>query len=100
MDDINKKWEEAKRTGELVDIGDMVVCDFCNEDYTNNHVATGGLIFQSKAVCPGCSPRLLDDVERYHEQRYIRAHCQQGQTFADFVREYRGNNNSIKVTKL
>lgn len=99
MIDIDKKWEEAVRTGEQVDIGDLVVCDSCNDDYTCS-LKCGGLIFGSKAYCPTCTPRLLNDVEKYGEQRYIRAHCRQLQTFADFVREYRGGNNSIKATIL
>lgn len=82
---------------QIIDIGDMVVCDICNEDYTDNTLATGGFIFQSQAVCPTCSPRFLDSIEKYKEQRFIRTHCKQFQTFADFVREYRGDDKFILI---
>ena len=98
--DLANKWEEASRTGERVDVGRNVVCDFCDDDYTERQDA-GGLIFGSKAVCPACAPKLRRDIERYGEQHYVRAECPEGQSFGDFVREYRARtgNNFIQITK-
>jgi hypothetical protein len=80
----------------VYDIGDIVLCDLCNADFTNSE-AIGGFIFGSKGVCPTCAPRFEADAKSYDELHYIRARCADDQSFADFVREYRGLEGS-KVT--
>jgi hypothetical protein len=92
--ELESKWAEAERTGQPVDIGRIVVCDFCDADYTDSADA-GGFIFSSKAVCPKCAPATLESAARYGEQRFIRARCPDGKSFADFVREYRGKTGNI-----
>jgi hypothetical protein len=42
-----------KKTVEF-DIGNTVVCDLCDENYTNSD-AVGGFVFESKGVCPKCA---------------------------------------------
>jgi hypothetical protein len=39
----------------------------------------------------------LRGIKAYPEERHIRAHCPDGQSYADFVRAYRGPNTVIKV---
>lgn len=95
---ITELWGLAEQTGESIDIGNTVACDLCSDDYTES-TEQGGIIFQSSAYCPKCTPQLLRDVEKYDEQRFIRARCPEGVSFADFVRGYRGPNAAIQITK-
>lgn len=97
-EELKRKWDEAERTGEPVDIGDIVVCDFCDKDWTNLP-GSGGLILQSKAVCPDCNGKVSAHLTRYGEWQYVRAACPAGVSFADFVRDYRGPNSTISVQK-
>ncbi len=59
-----------------IDIGDTVVCDYCNEDYTESE-KTGGMIVGSYAVCPKCERHsMLVDAN------YV---CRPGESFKHFV---------------
>lgn len=103
-DKTRDRWAEAwakaeANPGKEIDIGNMVVCDSCNEDYTDSP-RSGGFIFQSRAICPQCAGRWMASIIENGEQRMIKAACAAGQSFADFVREYRGPNNSISVGPL
>lgn len=92
--DLERAWNQAEANpGQPVDIGRIVVCDFCDADHTDTTVS-GGVIFGSKAVCPTCAPRVQGEPE------HIKARCPDGQSFGDFVRAYRGNNNSIVVRPI
>ena len=71
-----------------IDVGDNVVCDICNEDYTTSN-EQGGVLFGSYAVCPKCAPRLLNKAEQNGELGYVKARCAENQSFADFVRQIR-----------
>ena len=71
----------------VINIGRHVCCDFCNEDFTHSD-ASGGLIFESKAVCPTCAPRIERDAAGFGETHCIRARCPEGVSFKDFVLEY------------
>lgn len=79
-----------------IDVGDRVVCDACDVNFTNSD-AVGGLLFQSKAICPVCTPRLMKSVEKFGEQRFIRGRAEPGETFKAFVLRIRGGNNTITV---
>lgn len=59
------------------DIGNLVICDICDKDYTLSN-AVGGFLFLSKGVCPDCAPRFLASVKKYHEEKLIRAKAQEG----------------------
>lgn len=97
MSKLDELWAQARANpGIPVDLGDLVTCDLCDLDWTTSS-ETGGAVFQSKAICPRCAPRFLRRVAFAGEERYIRARCPPGQSFADFVRAYRGDNNSICV---
>jgi hypothetical protein len=98
MSKIDDLFNEAERKpGVKIPVGDVVVCDFCDEDYTTSKDG-GGLVFDGNGVCPKCALKLLDDAERYGELEHIKAVCPVGKSFADFIREYRGPNAFISVT--
>ncbi len=97
--ELEDKWDEAFRTGKPVLLGADVVCDWCSEDFTDSN-AEGGFIFESKATCPGCATGMIEKIEGHSEQRFIRARCPSGVSFANFVREYRGEGAAIRVGPL
>lgn len=68
-----------------IDIGNTVLCDDCNKDFTDSK-ETGGILFQSKAICPKCTPKWVGSAKKYNEERFIRAACPIGMPFADWVR--------------
>ena len=45
--------QEMKK--QVINLGDIVICDSCNKDYTDDP-RSGGIQFQSKAICPECAP--------------------------------------------
>lgn len=67
-------------------LGDVVYCDLCGRDYTFSK-ETGGLFFESKAICPVCAPEIEIACERYGEQGYIKDRCPSDKSFADWVRD-------------
>lgn len=67
-----------------VDPGETVLCDLCNEDYTNSD-EKGGFLFLSKAVCPKCAPDFLISIKAYREEDYIRNFAHDDESFRDFV---------------
>lgn len=81
---------------EEFDIGNTVLCDFCNEDFTHSE-AKGGLLFQSKAACPNCAPSIQASAVRHGETQYIRLVCPDDMAFKDFVLWIRGGNNKIRI---
>ena len=95
--DLADKWNEAEATGERIAVGDSVVCDGCNQDFTHSGDC-GGFIFGSYGYGPCCASRMLADIVRFGEEDYIRARCPEGKSFADFVRENRGPNSYIQIT--
>lgn len=94
-DKLWQLWEQARANPNTpVDIGQIVVCDFCDKDWTDSGVS-GGILFQSKAVCPDCTPRILKSVRDHGEEEFIRGTCPPGQAFADYIRALRGGDNTI-----
>ena len=69
-----------------VDMEDSVYCDNCEADYTNSD-DKGGILFQSKAICPKCTPTFKASIVRYKEEKFIRAKCPKNKSFADWVRQ-------------
>ena len=67
-----------------IDPGDVVLCDLCNEDYTNSD-EKGGFLFSGKAVCPKCAPKFMKSVKLYNEERFIVSEARSNETFRDFV---------------
>lgn len=81
-------------TTKVFDIGDTVVCDLCNEDYTDSD-AEGGITMGSYAICPECAPRIIRNAEETGE---LVVHCPAGILFKDWVLELRDGRNTIEIT--
>lgn len=100
MSDLDKKFAEAyARPGEKIPVGRDVVCDDCDADWTDRP-ESGGILFESKGICPDCTPAWLKSIARYHEERFIRGRCPADLSFADWIREIRGPDAFIRVTSL
>ena len=67
-----------------LNVGNRVLCDLCGVDYTESE-ELGGVLFCSKAVCPKCLPDFRKSVEKYEEQKFIKAEANENETFRDFV---------------
>jgi hypothetical protein len=94
---IDAAWDAAfQQSGAAIPIGDIVLCDDCNADWTGRK-ESGGLVFGSKGICPDCEPRWRASIAQYHEQDHISAECPEIQSFADFIREFRGPDSFIMV---
>ena len=97
-DKLKAAWDGAfDHPGEKFPVGRVVVCDDCGKDWTDSPL-TGGLLFQSKAICPNCAPRWRMLIKQYNEQRFIRGTCPTDESFANFVRRMRGPDAFIRVT--
>jgi hypothetical protein len=95
--EMDKAWADAfDRPGEAIPVGRNVVCDICDQDWTDRP-ESGGFLFISKAYCPDCAVEGLRTIKKYREERYIRALCGD-ESFADFVRRMRGPDAFIRVT--
>ena len=76
---------------ELIEyLGDTVICDICNKDWTGDDTS-GGILVGSYAVCPDCTPKKLKDLEKYNEMHCINARCPEKMSFADWVVDGRGS---------
>lgn len=96
MDEKTKKYYEDK--GFFVidatkDIGDTVICDICNDDYTDSK-ESGGFVFGSYAYCPKCANESLARIKSFNEEKYIKYFCGDNESFADFIRRIRITSNS------
>lgn len=74
-----------------MDIGNRVVCDLCNTDFSSRD-DTGGLLLQSKAVCPLCSVEVKKSCLKYGEMEFIKAYCPKEMSFRDWILSYRSDN--------
>jgi len=81
------------------DIGDTVICDWCDIEYTNSD-AKGGILFGEKSICPKCMPKALENIKKFKEEEFIKAVCPDDMTFKDFVMTIRGGDNTIKIITL
>jgi hypothetical protein len=81
---------------ETFDIGNEVICDWCGEDYTLRNEC-GGLLFQSKACCPVCVPKIEALAVKYNEQEFIRGRCPEDMPFNKWCLSLRNENNTVTV---
>lgn len=83
-------------TVQIFDIGNTVLCDMCNGDFTESD-AQGGFLFGSYAVCPNCAPRVRASAKKYGEEKFITAEAAPGETFRDFTLRQRGGDNTVTI---
>ena len=73
---------------EVIDVGnlmgDTVLCDVCNADYTNSE-ESGGFLFSSYAYCPKCAKDKIANIRKLDEEKYISAHCPDDMSFRDWI---------------
>jgi len=98
-DEFRRAVDAAMLSGGTAPLGDLVLCDFCDEDLTRDP-RTGGFMFGSKAVGPCCSAGSLARIKGYGEEWNIRGRCPDGVSFADWVRGMRGPGAAVKVTRI
>lgn len=83
-----------------IDIGNVVICDMCNTDYSESD-EQGGLIYRTHAVCPRCAPgweiitKTPNLARRPIDQ--IKARCPSGLSFRDWILKLRGGDNKIRI---
>lgn len=83
---------------EIIQIGDHVLCDICNEEYPVENKTSGGFLFGGKAYCPKCaSQETLDRIKRFGEFQYITGWCPKSMSFHDWVMLLRQGDNTIKI---
>ncbi|AVT83653.1 hypothetical protein [Rhodopseudomonas palustris] len=88
MNDNRKDIDE-----EVIDIGDIVICDVCNADYTESNEC-GGFILGTWAYCPQCVR-----TKKFTMQEYARAICAPAWvTFRQLVLAVRNGDNTIRIT--
>ena len=73
---LSQLWKQANETG-VADIGNIVVCDFCEEDYTESN-AVGGILFGTYATCPKCVVRMMPAIIADGEEDHIRTRANPG----------------------
>lgn len=96
---IQREYLAALEAGEgVIDVGDNVICDGCNEDMTNDP-RSGGFLFGSYGYGPCCGDKRLESIRGYGEESYIRAHCPEGMSYADWIRRLRGPHTQIRVER-
>ncbi len=78
----------------IIDIGETVLCDLCNADYTDSE-AEGGILMGTFAICPTCAPGIIRDAERTGEPL---VRCPAQTRFKDWVLQLRGGRNTIEIT--
>ena len=82
---------------QVFDLGNVVLCDICGEDYTDSAMC-GGILFGSNACCPECAVSIEKDAVEFGETGYIKGRCPKNVKFSDWCILLRGNNDKIKIT--
>lgn len=81
---------------DVFDIGETVLCDDCDADYTESE-RQGGMIFCGSAYCPDCAAEMRGLARANGEQDEV-IECPSGVSFADFVRQSRQTSKVIIET--
>ena len=55
-----------------IDVSDRALCDDCDSLFTASSPDAGGILFQSKAICPACAPKWEKSAASYGEEHFIR----------------------------
>jgi len=95
-ENIKRCWEQAELTGQPIDVGNIVVCDVCDGDYTDSEEC-GGVLFGTYSYCPKCERELMPRICGTSEQANIRGKARPGESFKNFVMRIRDGNNTIQI---
>lgn len=68
----------------VYDLTGLIVCDSCDADHATTS-APGGILFESKAICPACAPKWEEGAKKHGEAHFIRDRAREGESFRDFV---------------
>lgn len=98
-DEALQKIVEGEHSYGEFDIGEVVVCDFCNEDYTDSD-EPGGFLFGSYGTCPKCVPRIEIAAKHHNEEDLIRERALPGETFKAFSLRMRQGDNKIRFVPV
>ena len=66
-----------------LEAGNTVVCDSCNDEFTNSD-KKGGVLFNRSAYCPNCAPNIISGAKKYNEEKYLQF-PHEDESFRDFV---------------
>lgn len=66
-----------------INVGDRVVCDGCNDEYTESN-EIGGILLSRSAFCPKCAVEIIVSAKKYHEEKFLTYPLPE-ETFKDFV---------------
>jgi hypothetical protein len=86
----------AKRLIQESDLGDSVLCDYCNTEFKGRD-DSGGILAGSYAICPLCAPKAIADHEKYGEMSRITARCPPDMTFHAWCMRLRNGDNTIRT---
>jgi hypothetical protein len=100
--DVRAWFSDAIGAGQpaVFDLGRLVVCDACDEDFTDD-TRSGGFLFGSYAYGPCCEAKQLRSIRGYGEEGHIGGFCPDGVSFADWIRGLRNSvpgGNEIRIT--
>ena len=82
---LQEELEEVFGPMEIIDInpGNLVICDGCNDNYTNSE-EVGGVLLSRTAFCPKCCKEIIESAKEFEEERFL-TYPKEGETFKDFV---------------
>lgn len=85
---------EGMQLDSVQDIGNVVLCDICNDDFTESD-ESGGIILHGTAYCPKCLAKYRHDFSDNDWEEAICAAA--GVPFRELVLAARGGDNTIKI---
>lgn len=81
-----------------IDMSDRVLCDDCDRLFLADSQDVGGMLFESKALCPHCAPKWELSAKKYGEEHFIRDRARDGETFFAAVMRWREGNNDVRIS--
>lgn len=82
----------------IMDGGDNVNCDICNDDFFEGDNRSGGFLFSTYSYCPKCAAESIERIRSLGEEHCIRAHCPIGMSFRHWVLELRKDPTTWSTT--
>jgi len=67
-----------------LNVGDSVICDNCNADFSHR-TESGGFLIGSRGWCPDCEAESRALLRRYNEEHLITATCPSDMSHRDWI---------------